>query len=474
MKIFSTRLKKNTRAVTFQPGNKESITAVDSASAARQAIPSFLIMSAKVILEEYVMADINENVISRYDFLNQWNRLFSAAFRACHIYVGFEKSGLMPLNPELILGPLRHIVQEKEEPLLPQFLQRNAVTPRKAKKSLDQIRDKLHILSSSTRAVISHAEAALDYSIITQSVHKKTLTLQREWMKLEGRRTRRRRQIPVADGAFTLKELREKVDSRSHEEQNALSRREARMQRELFRTLRADEALRKDDVPRPRPRGRAAVIAKAAQVAAEAAQLQEMRDSYQMPEEAEAIAALSQEWKEADEERRAFLWSIHPLPNLTAIPEVVAWKEAQDAKSADKGDEADELDEDFNYDYISVSSSISLPPLPFTDDSDSDAIKIITTARIETTTRRIYNIQHAPVNEETAEEEEAPRQARNAEPLQIRGFVREAVTRKVHPELRSAAAKLPCHGRGSVNDRCTHRTMTTPTLEGNDPIWNMY
>ncbi|KAL6405619.1 hypothetical protein AUP68_11380 [Ilyonectria robusta] len=66
MKLFSTRIKGKSRIVTFQPGNKDSLSAVDSISAAGQAIPSFLILTAKVLLEEYVMADINERVVLIY------------------------------------------------------------------------------------------------------------------------------------------------------------------------------------------------------------------------------------------------------------------------------------------------------------------------------------------------------------------------------------------------------------------------
>ncbi|KAH7205475.1 uncharacterized protein BKA55DRAFT_478428, partial [Fusarium redolens] len=40
--IFNSQ-EKNTRPVAFQPGNKESMTAVDAINAIGQAIPSFLI-----------------------------------------------------------------------------------------------------------------------------------------------------------------------------------------------------------------------------------------------------------------------------------------------------------------------------------------------------------------------------------------------------------------------------------------------
>lgn len=63
--------------MAFQPGNKESLTSVDAINAAGQAIPSFLILSAKVLLEEYALADINEEVV-----LTQTSTGFNNAHRA--------------------------------------------------------------------------------------------------------------------------------------------------------------------------------------------------------------------------------------------------------------------------------------------------------------------------------------------------------------------------------------------------------
>lgn len=286
VRIFSTRTKKNSRPVSFQPGNKESLTSVDAISAGGKCVPSFLILTAKVILEEYAMAAINESVIltstssgfnnahrarqwlqhfnhhsfaqsddfrgssietwfgypcditrdrwshqianiasqktrktkpvfrmllmdgfsahedpdfiwychafdiipfrlppkishlmqpldvgvyqhlkreqraalgdfiqaggtyiSRYDFLNQWDRLFKAAFKACHIYAGFEKAGLMPTDREVVLGPLRQAAKHLEEPLFPTILRDQAVTPRKAKKDLASVKKQLELES---------------------------------------------------------------------------------------------------------------------------------------------------------------------------------------------------------------------------------------------------------------------------------------------------------------------------------------
>lgn len=244
-RIFSTRMRRSTRPIVFQPGNKESLTSVDAINAAGRSIPSFLILEAKVLLEEYTFAQINTKVVltytdsgfnndhralqwlqhfnrhsfaaspnfkdhtieswfgygasltrarwneglafaaskmtrksnpvhrlllmdgfsahenpefiwycfkfdiiphelpshtshlmqpldvgvyqhlkhkqrhaltdfisagglqmTRFEFLGQWDRLYKAAFMACHIYAGFEKAGIWPVNKDLILGPL--------------------------------------------------------------------------------------------------------------------------------------------------------------------------------------------------------------------------------------------------------------------------------------------------------------------------------------------------------------------------------
>lgn len=63
VRIVSIRKKKSNRPVIFQPGNKESLTTIDAINAAGRAIPSFLILTAKCLLEEYAFADINEDVV---------------------------------------------------------------------------------------------------------------------------------------------------------------------------------------------------------------------------------------------------------------------------------------------------------------------------------------------------------------------------------------------------------------------------
>ncbi|KAH6961876.1 hypothetical protein BKA56DRAFT_599446 [Ilyonectria sp. MPI-CAGE-AT-0026] len=311
----------------------------------------------------------------------------------------------MPFNPELILGPLQ-AAKDLEEPLFPKRLQRDAVTPRKAKKDLHLIRDKLHILSSPTRAIISHAESALDLPIITMPSHQKILELQKERIRLEARRTHTRRQIRVDDGAYTVDQLRQKVNARSHEERAAAARKEGRLQAELFRDLREKEAAQgsSEAASRPRLRGRAAAIAKAAREADEEAQMQALREVQRLSYDNDAIEKLSQQWADADDQQRSHLYTTQPLSNLLAIPAVVSWKKEKEARSADQAESPETV---INYDFISVASSIELPALPQEGESDSDGIEIITSVQIESTTRRIFNIQNRPFADEMAEESEA-------------------------------------------------------------------
>ncbi|CAH0020100.1 unnamed protein product [Clonostachys rhizophaga] len=51
------------KAYILQLGNKESLTAVDAISAAGKAIPSFLILSANILLEDYTASTLNDDII---------------------------------------------------------------------------------------------------------------------------------------------------------------------------------------------------------------------------------------------------------------------------------------------------------------------------------------------------------------------------------------------------------------------------
>ncbi|KAH7191538.1 hypothetical protein BKA60DRAFT_547478 [Fusarium oxysporum] len=62
-KLGYTTMKKAKRPISFQPGNKESLTAVDVISAAGKVIPSFLILSAKVLLEDKAASTLNDDII---------------------------------------------------------------------------------------------------------------------------------------------------------------------------------------------------------------------------------------------------------------------------------------------------------------------------------------------------------------------------------------------------------------------------
>ncbi|KAL6405620.1 hypothetical protein AUP68_11381 [Ilyonectria robusta] len=313
----------------------------------------------------------------------------------------------MPFNPEVVLGPLRQAAKDLKEPLFPKTLQRDAITPRKAKKELHSIRDKLDVLSSPTRAILIHVESALDLSIITASSHKNIVGLQKERIRLEAWRTHTRRQIRVDDGAYTMDQLRQKVNARSHEERVAAAKKEGRLQAELFRDLREKEAAQSqgsEAASRPRLRGRAAAAAKAARQAEEEAQIQQLRERQHLSYDADAIERLSQQWADADDSRRSFLYTTHPLSTLLAIPAVVTWKKEKEARLLDQAGSPNTVITD---DFISVTSSIELPALPQEGESDSNHIEIITTTQIESTTRRIFNINNRPFADEIAEEDEA-------------------------------------------------------------------
>src|SRR6185312_13198247 len=356
--------------------------------------------------------------ISRYDFLNQWDRLYKAAFKACHIYAGFEKAGLMPMDREAVLGPLRQAAKHLEEPLFPKVLRAQAVTPRKAKKDLAAVQKqrKLDILSSPTRATISHAEACLDLAIITQSAQKRIVQLQQERLALEARRTRTRRRIQVNDGAYTMRELREKVTARAYEEWTKEALKQKREQEDLFRRLRKEAAEEKREVARPQIpylRGQAAALKVSVLRAVEDdILLQDTRVRAIPEEDKEAIKDLQRMWNEANDEKRFLISATAPETTLQAIPEVVQWRAAKEVEKAAEtrsGNEAQNTDDSDSSpgDYISITSSIRLPSLPSEGGSESTEIEIITTTQIESTTRTLFQFQETSFEEDDQEENEA-------------------------------------------------------------------
>jgi hypothetical protein len=529
-------MKRNTRPTVFQPGNKESLTSVDAVNAAGRAIPSFLILSAKVLLEEYTRADIDDRVvltftdtgfnnaqravqwlqhfnlhsfavsesfagssieewfgypstitkkefnekyafqprfqvkkaprtprlllmdsfkahenpefiwycgmfdiipfrlpshtshmtqpldvgvyqclkneqrgalrdfmiaggvqISRFDFLNLWNRMYAVAFKACHIYVGLEKSGMFPFNPEAVLGPLRRHAEGLEKPLFPKVIKQMTVTPRKAKRQFDAVRKDVEALLSPAWKAVWHAEACLDLAIVTQHSHEEIIALQKERIRLEARRTRSRRQIRgVTDGAFTISELKRKVEAREEEERKQELKRLCRQQEADFRRLRDDG--------RSRLRGGAAVKAKKERAAAEAAAMASQeanRARLLAEEEIEVCEHCRRTWKEANKKERDFYYRIWPYGTLEAIPEAAAFLAARRKPAA-----CDEHHDDMPEDVISVSSGGLTPLLPGNDDSDDDEIEVITSTQIESTTRMALAAGKEDISGQNSEEEE--------------------------------------------------------------------
>ena len=521
LKLFSTRMKRNTRTTVFQPGNKESLTSIDAASAAGRSIPSFLILQAKTLLEEYTRANIDERVvltftdtgynnshrsvqwlqhfnrcsfaasetfagssieewfgypttitksqfdeeyafkpryqvkkaptsyrlllmdsfsahedpefiwycgmfdiipyrlpshlshrlqpldvgvyqhlkneqkcalrdfmiaggmqISRFDFLNQWNRMYAAAFKACHIYVGYEKSGIFPINPEVVLGPLRRYAEERQKPLFPVTLNRDKVTPRRVKKQLSDlsVQRSISLLDTPTRKVIRSAEACVDLAIVTQKSHENVIRLQKERIRLEGRRTRSRRQIKgVKDGAFTVGELKRMVEAREEEQRRLESKKLTRQQNNFLHNLRDDG--------QPRLRGGAAVKAKKEKAAAEAAAMASQeadRQRIMSETEKETLENRRRLWIEGDEEKRDFQHRIWGRHVLEAIPEAADYladldKAAALREAAALRGQLDNIPED----VLSVSSRDLTPLLPGNEEEDCDDIEVIMNTQIE-------------------------------------------------------------------------------------------
>ncbi|KAM5350157.1 hypothetical protein ACJ41O_006662 [Fusarium nematophilum] len=539
-RIYSIRKKFKSRPVSFQPGNKESFTAVDAISAAGLAIPSFLIFQAKCLLEEYAFANVDDDVVlthtetgfnnghrarqwiqhfnrhsfsrssdfdgfsletwfgydadltrsswthdiafraskmtrktapvnrlllmdgfsahedpdflwyctmfditpfqlpshtshltqpldvgvyqhlkkeqrnaltdfiiggglrmTRFEFLNMWDRMYRAAFMSCHIYTGFQKAGLWPPNREVVLGPLRRAAKDLDVPMFPKLI--HPVTPRKAKKDLASIRHRFVEFSSPTRAKIDHAEAALDYAIVAKLSHQKLVSLQRERIRIHALRTHTLRRVQnPSDGALSIGEIREKVRDRAHEDWQKEFKRLGREQDVWFRELREQENPRGNPAG-PVPRGRAAVQAKARRAREEAQRLEDLRRSLLTAEELEAQERFYLQWLEADEERRSFLYTTSPKGLVDSIPEIDTWRDNQTARreAAAAAEAAEDVIEVRHLpsspgDFLSVESSPRLPPLPDDESMNEDEVEIFTQLRTQGTTEVILNVSQRP------------------------------------------------------------------------------
>lgn len=271
------------------------------------------------------------------------------------------------------------------------------VTPRKVKKQFAAIQKDLEVLNSPARRTIRHAEACIDLAIVTQHSHENIVALQQERIRLEARRTRSRRRIRgVHDGAFTVGELRQKVEAREEEERQQDLRRLRRQQQADFRKLRDDS--------RPRLRGGAAVKAKRERAAAEAAAMASQEADRRRLLAEQEITVLENRrrlWIEANEEKRDFYYRIWGPAVLEAIPEAAAYL-AVVAKAAALQDHHDDIPED----VLSVSSGVMTPLLPGNGDSDDDEIEVITSTQIESSTRAALRAGRADSSSEYSDEEE--------------------------------------------------------------------
>lgn len=537
IRLVSTRMKKNLRPISFQPGNKESLTSVDAVSAAGRVIPSFLILSAKVLLEDYAMASIDEDTvitqtttgfnnaqralqwlqhfnrhsfaqsdsfagfsietwfgyaaditraswektkhrrrgyiirktkavyrlllmdgfaahedpefiwycelfdiipfkipahtshflqpldvgvyqhlkrqqqkslrdfvlaggtnITRYDFLCQWNEMAKAAFKACYIYVGFEQTGLWPKDPKVILSFLRQSQRQQQEALLPDLLAANTISPRSVKRASKEVKKKLEILSSPTRAVISNAFACLDYAIIADSQNKHIRSLQERRMQHEARRTKTLRRIQgIGDGAFTVAQLRNKIAARQQQEAEIEARHQIREQQSWMKQQRAEEAAKLSSTPRLR--GRAAANEKKRQEREFQAYIQ----SQHTQEDKDILENYTQLWNKADDDHRFLLWRTMPKSILSMMPEAALWAEAVQNNTKIKGNNNPEVEED---DYNTISLEAGYLTMPSSDsereeeeessDEDSEVEITTTSSRTHTTSSHYFDIPRIP------------------------------------------------------------------------------
>ncbi|KAM6514193.1 hypothetical protein FALCPG4_015351 [Fusarium falciforme] len=215
---------------------------------------------------------------------------------------------------------------------------------------------------------------------MTQKSHENVIRLQKERIRLEGRRTRSRRQIKgVKDGAFTVGELKRIVKAREEEQRRLESKKLTRQQNNFLHNLR--------DNGQPRLRGGAAVKAKKEKAAAEAAAMASQeadRQRIMSETEKETLENRRRLWIEGDEEKRDFQHRIWGRHVLKAIPEAADYladldKAAALREAAALRGQLDNIPED----VLSVSSRDLTPLLPGNEEEDCDDIEVIMNTQIE-------------------------------------------------------------------------------------------
>lgn len=356
--------------------------------------------------------------ITQFNFLNQWDQLYNAAFWPYYIFASFDKSGLIPLKPEIVLGPLYRATLDLKKPLFPRLIHKEIISLRKIKRDFTTIENKLNLLSSLIRAKVNNVAACLDLAIITQSAYKQIIFLQQEHIQVKARRTKTLRYIQVNNEAFTIAQLRKKVVDRGYKKWAKKAKKQARQQEAQQHKIRQEEATKKKAtrVERPRLYSQAAARKREAQEAAKAVELEEYHQSLITSEKLEIVKNTRRQQNQADDNQQSFYYSTFSKPMLDAIPEVAIWLQSRatiiyaplinhSADKANSGNEADSTNradraDDTVDDFLSVASLLELPVLRNEEDYNSDDIKIITNIQIDATTQALLNIQQQANEEE--------------------------------------------------------------------------
>ncbi|XP_044717423.1 DDE superfamily endonuclease domain-containing protein [Hirsutella rhossiliensis] len=381
LKLVSLRMKRSRRPVFFQPGNKESLT------------------SCKVLLEEYTMATISDDVVVTYtttgynnsqrafQWLQHFNRYSFArnwfGYPATITREGWDKSNgeRRTFYTQKTKTVFRLLVMDgfaaHEDPEFIWYCEMFEIVPFKLPSHTS------HLLQPLDVGVYQHLkraqQGALKKFVIGGGTRISRFDFLCQWNELFSAAfkacyifvgfehlysisktvssERGAEPRPYAESeALTMAPLRysnyEKAAARQQEDQEASAKRALKDSETQFRHLRAMDAAQ--TASQPRLRGGAAVAAKAV-------------------EEAKALdygyGGLP-----------VFPMGNTPKGDLTALPDIVAWSQAQEEARAQAAANVADEDSDIDHDYISMLLS-SEPDLAPNSDDDEDDIQIITTQR---------------------------------------------------------------------------------------------
>uniref|UniRef100_A0A8H7K5T6 HTH CENPB-type domain-containing protein n=1 Tax=Bionectria ochroleuca TaxID=29856 RepID=A0A8H7K5T6_BIOOC len=360
---------------------------VKVASIPGRYIPSFLILFVKALLEDYVLADVDDDVVITYTdsgYNNayralQWLKYFNSySFKASDSFKGYTieswfgyaadisyKDYKEPFCIRTIPRVTRLLLMDRfsayEDPEFLWYCDMFDIVPFKLPSHMSHLMQPLdegvfqHIKQSQQRslqkweAVLTPRSAkrklanisitnaaedlqnavndvliALDYSIISQNAQTEALRAARERLANQAARTKTLRCIAgIKDGAFTRGQLLAKVKARQEKEYQELLKKQARAQKAILRQLKVEEAASSQ----PRVRGRAAARAKAEQEARAREHLASMNSEVQ-----QRYLNLREAWDQADDSQKIQLSAIMPLEALRSFPDYSDWEAAQELR----------------------------------------------------------------------------------------------------------------------------------------------